>query len=115
MIEYTEQQSHSRPVCPVTVLSYGLAVRKKAEMCDHNRLFGVVICDESHALKNHKTQRCKVLLPLIRRNFKRVILLSGTPTNNRPSELHSQIDALRPNEFMSYNKYCIRCATFSIS
>ena len=37
-----------------------------------------------------------------------VVFLSGTPTNNRPAELHAQIDALRPNEFMSFTNYTVR-------
>ena len=110
MISYDDKRNRNKPICSITILSYGLATRKQAEMFDHKALFGVVICDESHALKNNKTQRCKVLLHLIRRNTKRAILLSGTPTNNRPNELHTQIDSLRPNEFMSYKNYCVRSA-----
>ena len=108
MLDYNHKIGCNKPICPITILSYGLAVRKQAEMSDNKHLFGVIICDESHALKNFKTQRCKVLLPLIKKNIKRAILLSGTPTNNRPSELHTQIDALRPNEFMSFKNYSIR-------
>jgi len=98
----------NQPLCAITIMSYNLAVRKQAEIYDRKHLFGMIICDESHALKNHATQRCKVLCPLIRNNIRRALLLSGTPTNNRPSELHTQIDALRPNEFMSYKKFTLR-------
>eukprot|EP00483_Globobulimina_turgida_P004004 UN04012 len=108
MLEYDHKLNMNAALCPITIVSYGLAVRKQAEISDNNKLFGMVICDESHALRNYKTQRCKILLPLIKRNIRYCLLLSGTPTNNRPSELWTQIDALRSNEFMSFTKYTIR-------
>jgi len=108
MVEYDTARNESRPRCAVTIMSYGLATRKQAELSAQRGLFGMVICDESHFLKNSKSQRTKVILPLVAKSFKRALLLSGTPTNNRPNELHSQISALRPNEFMSYKGYTER-------
>ena len=108
ILKYNDNCHLYKPLCLITIISYGLAVRKQAELSDNKSLFGMIICDESHSLKNHKTQRCKILLPIIKKCCKRAILLSGTPTNNRPSEIYTQIDALRPNEFMSFKQFTIR-------
>merc|ERR1719295_70429 len=110
MIEYdeTDYPIRKKPICEITIMSYGLATKKRTELLDHDGLFGVVIIDESHKLKNYETQRCKALLPFIKNKVKRAVFLSGTPTSNRPAELHTQIDALRPGEFMSFTKYTLR-------
>lgn len=97
-----------KAICQITIISYGLATKKREELLENDNLFGVVIIDESHKLKNYDTQRCQALLPFIKNKVKRAIFLSGTPTNNRPAELHAQIDALRPGEFMSFTQYTVR-------
>ena len=56
--------------------------------------FGVVICDESHALKAHKTKRTKHIWPMVQK-AKRAILISGTPAPSRPIELFTQVTFLR--------------------
>ncbi|PHJ20662.1 hypothetical protein CSUI_005495 [Cystoisospora suis] len=66
----------------------------------------VVICDESHYLKNRQAKRTQVLCPLLR-NAKRAILLSGTPALNKPVELYQQIDALLP-DLCSYHEFADR-------
>ena len=52
--------------------------------------------DESHFMKNIKTARSKAALSIVR-GATRVILLSGTPALSRPSELYTQIKAVRPS------------------
>ena len=56
--------------------------------------FDMVICDESHYMKNHKTKRTRGLMPLIR-GIDKALLLTGTPAPNRPSELFSQANMVR--------------------
>lgn len=58
--------------------------------------FRMVICDESHYIKNKDAKRTKSLVPLIK-GAKRAILLSGTPTLNTPSELYEQLSGLLPD------------------
>jgi SWI/SNF-related matrix-associated actin-dependent regulator 1 of chromatin subfamily A len=52
-----------------------------------------IIFDESHYLKNPKSKRSKHCLSLAK-NKEHVLLLSGSPMLNRPSELVNQLDTL---------------------
>lgn len=52
--------------------------------------FRFVACDESHYLKNPKAQRTRAALALAR-EAEYVVLASGTPITNRPSEILSQL------------------------
>ncbi|XP_013069197.2 LOW QUALITY PROTEIN: DNA annealing helicase and endonuclease ZRANB3-like [Biomphalaria glabrata] len=96
----------------ITIVTYGLlrlpsskVLREAIESCK----FKVVICDESHYLKNHKSLSCKVIIPLIK-SAERRILLSGTPALAKPVELYSQIDAICPKKFGTFwqfaDRYC---------
>lgn len=67
----------------------------------------LVLCDESHCLKDTKTKRFKKLGALIRKaKFK--LLLSGTPCVNKANELFSPLNLLYPKIFKAYKKYCFR-------
>ena len=69
--------------------------------------WNLVLCDESHCLKDTKTKRFKKLGALIRKTkFK--LLLSGTPCVNKANELFSPLNLLHPKQFKSYKKYCFR-------
>ncbi|CAG4956251.1 unnamed protein product [Parnassius apollo] len=69
-----------------------------------NKNFGVVIIDESHYLKSHKSQCTAALLALCRGSA-RVLLLSGTPALSRPAELYTQLALIEPRFFPSYTEY----------
>lgn len=69
--------------------------------------FKVVICDESHYLKNWTAQRTKAITPIIKQAA-RAILLSGTPAVSRPTELYPQISAILPNKFPAYGGFAER-------
>ncbi|KAK2196288.1 bifunctional Helicase [Babesia duncani] len=88
----------------IIVTSYDMLVQN-----EHFRhKYMAIIVDESHYLKNKQAKRTKCLVPLIEL-AKRVILLSGTPTLNVPSELYTQISCIIPN-FTSHavfvKRYC---------
>lgn len=87
------------------IISYELAVKKKALLMDYG--FDMVICDESHYMKNHKTKRTRGLAPLIR-SIKKALLLTGTPALNRPSELFSQANMIRRDFFPKFKQYAER-------
>ena len=57
--------------------------------------FGMVICDESHALKSHRTKRCQFVWPFVQR-ARRAVLISGTPAPSRPIELFPQVSFMEP-------------------
>ena len=67
----------------------------------------LILCDESHCLKDTKTKRFKKLGALIRK-AKYKLLLSGTPCVNKANELFSPLNLLYPKVFKAYKKYCFR-------
>lgn len=60
----------------------------------------VVICDESHNMKNKKSKTAGVAIDLIK-SAARCVLLSGTPAVNKPSEVQNLLDA-----FVTTSKCC---------
>ncbi|XP_051937415.1 SWI/SNF-related matrix-associated actin-dependent regulator of chromatin subfamily A-like protein 1 [Hippocampus zosterae] len=92
----------------VNIISYDLLSRMDKQLSGNP--FDVLIMDESHFLKNIRTARCKAALPLLK-TAKRVILLSGTPAMSRPSELYTQILAVKPSLFPRFHEFGLRyCA-----
>uniref|UniRef100_A0A674AI88 SWI/SNF-related matrix-associated actin-dependent regulator of chromatin subfamily A-like protein 1 n=1 Tax=Salmo trutta TaxID=8032 RepID=A0A674AI88_SALTR len=89
----------------VNITSYDLLSRMDKQQAANP--FNVLIMDESHFLKNMKTARFKAALPLLK-VAKRVILLSGTPAMSRPSELYSQILAVKPSLFPRFHDFGTR-------
>lgn len=89
----------------VNIISYDLL--SKMGKLQSGPPFSVLIMDESHFLKNIKTARCKAALPLLKA-AKRVILLSGTPAMSRPSELYTQVLAVRPTLFPRFHEFGMR-------
>ncbi|XP_031661718.1 SWI/SNF-related matrix-associated actin-dependent regulator of chromatin subfamily A-like protein 1 isoform X3 [Oncorhynchus kisutch] len=89
----------------VNIISYDLLSKMDKQQAANP--FNVLIMDESHFLKNMKTARFKAALPLLK-VAKRVILLSGTPAMSRPSELYSQILAVKPSLFPHFRDFGTR-------
>lgn len=92
---------------PVTIASYELVAKVPPWQLSE---VGVVICDESHYLKNRAAKRTKFVCGQLLQNTKRVLLLTGTPAMSRPSDLYPQLSALVPKLFGTwYNfteRYC---------
>lgn len=59
--------------------------------------FKILILDESHYIKNYKAQRTKAVLELAS-GIENIVCLTGTPILNRPSELWTTLEILKPNE-----------------
>jgi SWI/SNF-related matrix-associated actin-dependent regulator 1 of chromatin subfamily A len=64
----------------------------------------LVICDESHYMKNPAAQRTLCGVPLVQ-NARYAILLSGTPALSRPIELQQQLAALYPKVYSNRAEY----------
>ncbi|DBA88569.1 TPA: hypothetical protein ACH3X2_005037 [Trebouxia sp. C0005] len=84
----------------IVIISYDL-VQKMQSYVKH---FGVIICDESHALKSHSAKRTQFIRPLVQQ-ASRAILITGTPALSRPIELFPQIDMLVPGLLGSRDEY----------
>jgi SNF2 family DNA or RNA helicase len=94
----------------MSIVSVGLFVNNSPLVeAVKNQQFQVVILDESHYIKNPKSLRAKLLMPILKAAA-RTILLSGTPALARPVELYAQVVSLQPKLFGSYtsftNQYC---------
>mmetsp|Transcript_22808 Transcript_22808/g.54032 ORF Transcript_22808/g.54032 Transcript_22808/m.54032 type:complete len:1364 (-) Transcript_22808:143-4234(-) len=77
----------------IVICSYGLATSLVESGKLHAGLFRCAIVDESHMLKNIKTKRTNLLVPILHATT-RCILLSGTPALARPTELWPQLKIL---------------------
>jgi SWI/SNF-related matrix-associated actin-dependent regulator 1 of chromatin subfamily A len=69
--------------------------------------FGIVICDESHNLKNREAKRTNLAVPFLKKATV-ALCLSGTPATNRPVELYTQLNALLPKVFNDYDAFVRR-------
>lgn len=94
------------------IVSYELAAKKAKEL--KRMKFGMVICDESHYMKSHKTKRTKAITPLVK-SIPKALLLTGTPALNRPVEMFAQLHMLRPTFFPKYKQYTERYCDGKIS
>jgi SWI/SNF-related matrix-associated actin-dependent regulator 1 of chromatin subfamily A len=67
----------------------------------------VLVCDESHALKNIDAKRTKFVLGKkgLYQRCERVWLATGTPVLNRPVELYAPLRALFPTFLGKYTSY----------
>lgn len=66
----------------------------------------LMICDESHFFKSHRTNRWKSVKRLAQRSRQR-IALTGTPIGNSPMDLYTQLEFLSPglSGFSSFKSF----------
>ena len=91
----------------MTVVSYPLLNNASILAQVERQRFQVVVADESHYVKDAKAKRTKALLPVLKRAA-RCVLLSGTPALNRPKDLFTQMDALRPGSLGTFTDFAKR-------
>jgi SWI/SNF-related matrix-associated actin-dependent regulator 1 of chromatin subfamily A len=93
----------------IIIINYDIAGKHEQAILKTNPK--IMICDESHMLKNNKAKRTQVLNHMAK-NINSVILLTGTPVLNKPVELFSQLNIINPLQypesmFFTYaKKYC---------
>eukprot|EP00922_Rhytidocystis_sp_ex-Travisia-forbesii_P017257 GHVS01025768.1.p1 GENE.GHVS01025768.1~~GHVS01025768.1.p1 ORF type:complete len:544 (+),score=45.01 GHVS01025768.1:1209-2840(+) len=87
----------------IVIISYELL----AKNVNFQRVYKVIICDESHYLKNGGAKRTQVICPMLKK-ARRAILLSGTPALNKPAELYQQLTAVLPDVCTSYEEFAGR-------
>ena len=66
--------------------------------------FQCVIADESHNLKEKSSQRCELVMPILKK-AQHLLLLSGTPALAYPVELWAQLNCIDSEMFGAYTKY----------
>jgi SWI/SNF-related matrix-associated actin-dependent regulator 1 of chromatin subfamily A len=84
------------------IINYDILHHWKNELSEY--IWKTVIFDECHKLKNLTSKRTKAAMDLVK-NIRYVILMSGTPIENRPIDLYSSLHMIRPNEFHSRWKF----------
>jgi SWI/SNF-related matrix-associated actin-dependent regulator 1 of chromatin subfamily A len=103
------------PDADIVIVNYDILKKYHDELRQHE--FDLLVCDESHYLKNSKTQRTsevlgkwdkdesKITSPI---NAKRKVFLTGTPILNRPNELWPLVSALGLFKSWKYyhTRYC---------
>jgi SWI/SNF-related matrix-associated actin-dependent regulator of chromatin subfamily A-like protein 1 len=77
----------------VTIISYDQATKKTGQLRTAEYTFA--IADESHSLKNPRSQRGSSIPPFLA-SVPKVILLTGTPVLSLPIEAYTQLNVLRP-------------------
>jgi len=91
----------------ITIINYDIIKKWLPELKAYKAK--VMIADESHKVKNQKSQRTKAIKSLSR-GIKHKILLTGTPILNRPVELWAQLNIIAPKEYNKFTdfafKYC---------
>jgi len=84
----------------ICITSYELLRRDVIQY--ENLIFGCQVIDEAQYIKNHSTQAAKAV-KLIRSSFR--LALTGTPVENRLSELWSIFDFLMPGFLYGYDRF----------
>uniref|UniRef100_A0A061SCW0 SWI/SNF-related matrix-associated actin-dependent regulator of chromatin subfamily A-like protein 1 n=1 Tax=Tetraselmis sp. GSL018 TaxID=582737 RepID=A0A061SCW0_9CHLO len=87
------------------IISYDYVSKMKEDL--ERRRFQVIVCDESHYIKNHKAVRTKQTVPLLKQ-ARRCILCSGTPALSRPIEILQQMLALLPRAKVTLDRFSER-------
>ncbi|KAL6260216.1 hypothetical protein P5V15_007751 [Pogonomyrmex californicus] len=88
----------------ITIISYNLLHQSIDTIAKY--IYGFVILDESHVLKNMNTAKFQAVRRICT-HARHVVLLTGTPALSRPIELYSQISLILPR-FMRYEDYGVR-------
>jgi SWI/SNF-related matrix-associated actin-dependent regulator 1 of chromatin subfamily A len=101
-VEVLEGRKGVIPDADIIVCNYDIVSGRKDGLLDYG--FNIVVCDESHYLKNIKAKRTEATLEVAKES-ESVLCLSGTAVTNRPSEFFTTLNLLRPNEFPAFFPY----------
>lgn len=101
-VEALEGRKGVMPDADIIICNYDLVSGRKDSLLDYG--FNIVVCDESHYLKNIKAKRTEATLEVAKQSDS-VLCLSGTAVTNRPSEFFTTLNLLRPNEFPAFFPY----------
>ena len=86
----------------IIVCNYDIMNGRMNQLIDMD--INIVVCDESHYLKNSKAKRTEATLEVAKQSHA-ALCLSGTAITNRPVEFFTTLNLVRPNEFNSFYNY----------
>jgi len=75
----------------LVISTYGTVSRDIEAMAEHR--WNIVVCDEAQAIKNHRTKAALAVRAL---EARQLVALTGTPVENRLTELWAILDAANP-------------------
>lgn len=93
------------PICKIIIISYDMLPRENCLVA--KKEFNMLMCDESHYIKNRKAKRTEAVVK-ISRKAKRILFMTGTPALNRPIELFAQMNMIRPAFAKYYTHFAKR-------
>jgi len=93
----------------VTIINYDIIHDRTQQLLEAD--FDCIVFDECHNLKNVKTKRSKAAIQIAKwPTVEGIICMSGTPILNRPEEIFTTLNMLKPSTFPDYflfgKKYC---------
>lgn len=89
-----------------TIVSYDMLPKHK------QKSYNMLVCDESHYVKNRKAKRTIAVKNI---KSRRALFLTGTPALNRPIELFSQLQIIRKEFVKNYSFFAKRYCDGKIS
>lgn len=89
-----EEHLESYGLLGARVIPYSMTDRKLPEL----KRFHLVICDESHNLRNNSTKAYEAIQDYVRRNSSKVLLLTATPYNLAFADVANQIGLYIDND-----------------
>jgi SWI/SNF-related matrix-associated actin-dependent regulator of chromatin subfamily A-like protein 1 len=96
----------------IEVVSYDSAWREQNFSRLSSENWDLIVMDEAQYVKDGKSKRSMAAQSLAT-SVPRVILLTGTPVDNKPSDLFPLLHTLRPKMFPDFTQFAIRyCGAF---
>lgn len=103
------KKSKQSPKGKITIASYDYALKRSDKIREYLGVRGVLMVDEAHNMKNHKSKRTEAIIGLAH-SAKRAIIITGTPFLNRPIEIWPLLKSINPlhKEWTDYNQFAIK-------
>eukprot|EP00933_Yihiella_yeosuensis_P033842 TRINITY_DN27466_c0_g1_i1.p1 TRINITY_DN27466_c0_g1~~TRINITY_DN27466_c0_g1_i1.p1 ORF type:complete len:651 (-),score=123.85 TRINITY_DN27466_c0_g1_i1:88-2040(-) len=89
------------------IVPYSLITQAHFHKRQNGDAYKIVICDESHYIKEQKAQRTQSVVPLLQ-SARRAILLSGTPSLNHAAEMYTQVQAVLGSHVSQFRTFAER-------
>ena len=95
------RQAKGRKIKGIYICNYEIVFRKAFKQFAKEVEFDMIVCDESHKIKSHKSETSKAMHKY-GQGVKKKICLTGTPMPNSPLDIFGQMRFLNDNIFGRY-------------